>query len=300
MKRVILLTLTALLLVSSMTACGSKKNSDSGKTEAYSRVLYADDDDESTEEESEEVELETEHESEAEISESEESEESIEESSEEQAEESEESDPEDKKESSKASSSKKSSPTSSKTSSAPKTSSKPAESLYSIVSDSSDDDTETETDTWYDNTDSDDTDTETGSFGYDDLAALVNGRRINLGDDFSLVNDILGDYSNVSEEENSGNLSEILRVYTFNGITVSTFSDEEGSYEKVYKLEITSDSYESEKGARLGMSEEEIIKIYGAFSLISGSEYKYVLDDKSVTFVIEGDSVTKIIYSWNR
>ncbi len=322
MKRAVLLTLTALLILSSVTACGSKKNSDENKGQEYSRVLYADDESSSPEDAADES-----REGDAEEPKSDENGDSEKKDGDQKdKEKSDSSNDSDSKKKGNTSTytigpNQKTSSTSSKSTSSKSSSSSSKAATFivessgssssaSTSSDAASTDTENssaETDTWFDpnseiETDNEiETDTMTeneplGSFEEDDLRAPFNGGYIDLEDEFDLLGGILGNYNDVSENENPQNPDEIIKTYFYDGITVYTFASGDGEKEYVYKFEITDWYYETAKGVSLGMTEDEVKAAYGEFE--NGTTYTF--GDKSVTFEFSGGIVTEIVYEWNR
>ncbi len=310
MKKAILIALAALLLVSSFTACGSKKaNYDE---DGYSRVLYDDSDTERLEED--------EGESSKEYEQSENSEESqtdtdSAEGNEGKIESRSENSDSDKKNtttvtakkaasssaSSKdaSSSSGKSTTVKSTTSKASVTTSSKAASVAassSAVSSENDDtdssynsDTDTNTDTeWFDS-ENDSTDSETedtdskiekGSFEYFDMAFPVNGSSIQVGQDFKTADDLLGGPNN-----------KVGNVYYYNECEITTNGNEDN--EIITNITINNYGYYISKGIGIGSTTEDLLRAFGDAEF----GYTYTLGDRILNFTVLEDTVTGISFS---
>ena len=309
MKKAILIMLAALLLVSSFTACGSKKaNYDD---DGYSRVLYDDSDAENSKEDEDEDPKEDEQsgssvESQTDTDSAEDKEEKIESRSKNS-----DSDKGNtttvtaKKAVSSSASSKAANSSSSKSTTIKSTTSKAsaavsskatsaAESSSSVSSEnytdsSYDSDTDTNTDTeWFDS-ENDSTDSETedtdseiekGSFEYSDMAFPVNGSSIQVGQDFKTADDLLGGPNN-----------KVGNVYYYNECEITTKGNEDN--EIITNITINNYGYYISKGIGLGSTTEDLLRAFGDAEF----GYTYTLGDRILNFTVLEDTVTGISFS---
>lgn len=315
MKKAILIMLSALLLISSFTACGNKKNN--YDEDGYSRVLYDDNEEESSVEEGEEKNAEGE--SNAEKPDSKDAvadnKENNGESDSDKDKKSSDSDTSSKirinntsgsssNASSKAASSKASS-TASRTSTA--TSSRAASSRITVsstpsltssntVSSDLNSDTDTNTDTeWYDSdiedTDSEDivdTDSETeiekGYFVESDMSFPVNYGQISVGQSFQSADDLLYGYNTVTEIAGG-------KIYYYNECEITTAGDEDNEY--ITNIHITSSSYAISKDIRIGSTTDDLLRAYGDPEY----GYTYTWGNRSLNFAVSDDVITDISFS---
>ena len=308
MKKAILIMLAALMLVSSLTACGNKKaNYDE---DGYSRVLYDDSDEVSSEDE------ETDEEEQSEESEQTDT---NEESSTDTGNESEESgkiasrasdtDSDKKKNTSskssstvstvkstaKTSSGSNSTAASSKSSTTGGSSSKASVSSASSSETSTDTNTDTSTDSdtdsstdteWFDSeNDSDinsdtDSEIEKGTFEVSDMSFPVNGDLISVGDSFEEADELLG-----GPNESYGN------VYYYNECKITTNGDEED--EIITNITITSAQYPIAKDIRIGSTTDDLLRAFGDAEY----GYTYTLVDRILNFVVVDDEIIEISFS---
>ena len=309
MKKAILIMLAALLLVSSFTACGSKKaNYDD---DGYSRVLYDDSDAENSKEDEDEDPKEDEQsessvESQTDTDSAEDKEEKIESRSKNS-----DSDKGNtttvtaKKAVSSSASSKAANSSSSKSTTIKSTTSKAsaavsskatsaAESSSSVSSEnytdsSYDSDTDTNTDTeWFDS-ENDSTDSETedtdseiekGSFEYSDMAFPVNGSSIQVGQDFKTADDLLGGPNN-----------KVGNVYYYNECEITTNGNEDN--EIITNITINNYGYYISKGIGIGSTTEDLLRAFGDAEF----GYTYTLGDRILNFTVLEDTVTGISFS---
>ena len=312
MKKVILLALTALLVLSSFTACGSKDNGDA-ESSAESRVLY---DDNSLAEER----------FENEISSEEESSDSSEKSSDTKLETKKKkvvatTSSEASSASSSAASSKKKTVTTSSVSSQNTTASstassqKPTGTTTTTTVSNTPADSQSQTTTSVnestssassENSETPDTDTvssepteKTGSFDESDLTAVFDSGKVNFGDDIESVKPILGEPVDVQEAPSCKYTGQLDKTFIFNECSINTYPNEDGSKDYVVGIVITSGDYTTAKGAKIGTTSEELIAIYGNSEDDEAPMRKYTIGDKILSFYVEGDAVAEINYIWN-
>ena len=312
MKRTILIVMAALLVVSSLTACGNKSNEYGN--EDYSRVLYDDNDEEGSEENDEEGVSEDDSKSEDVSKDNEDSQESKEESKEESTTgrrvriTSSNSSSKNASNSSKAASSTTASSRTSATSSSTgrvtrltssKSSTSKANSSSSISSDSdtysnSDVSTDSSTDTeWY-NSDLENTDTNTvvdtdseiekGTLDESDMYFPVSGGLRSVGQNFETADNILGGF-NTEEPFGEG------KLYSYNECTIKTAISGEEEY--ITNITITSSNYSISKDIRVGSTSEDLLKAFGD----ADYGYTYTYGIKTLNFVVIDDVVIEISFS---
>ena len=285
MKKAILIMLAALLLVSSFTACGSKKaNYDD---DGYSRVLYDDSDAENSKEDEDE-----------DPKEDEQSGSSVESQTDTDSAEDKEGKIESRNENS----------DSDKSNTTTVTTKAVAENFINIrtrsigfsgrlggvssenYTDSSyDSDTDTNTDTeWFDS-ENDSTDSETedtdseiekGSFEYSDMAFPVNGSSIQVGQDFKTADDLLGGPNN-----------KVGNVYYYNECEITTKGNEDN--EIITNITINNYGYYISKGIGIGSTTEDLLRAFGDAEF----GYTYTLGDRILNFTVLEDTVTGISFS---
>lgn len=291
MKRVILLTLTALLLISSMTACGSRK-SDTTNKGLESRVLYPDDD---SSEENEVDKSEADEISEDEESKSEEND-TVSEESETSSEQSDDEKSTENDSSSKTTSSKKNVTTSSKTSSTNNSSHTSSQNNSSKPESSHSDNDTTDTNIPTDT----DTDQEViGSFDESDFVVTFYGCEINFGDDIDDVIAILGERYLLEEVPSCKYDDQSDKTFIFEECSINTYPNEDGSVDYVVGIVITNPDFETAKGIRIGTPSEDLIAIYGYSESDDSDIRRYTIGDRILSFYIEGDMVTEIHYIWD-
>ena len=140
-------------------------------------------------------------------------------------------------------------------------------------------------------TDSENTDSEVRHFTEADLDFVINGERVKLGDNISDVLPMLGEPLNISELPMGGS------SYSFDGFTVNTAANGEEQIETVVSVEIFSDTIETEKYVRVGMTAEEACAVYGEDYLQYEDEYRYYIDNKYMYFYVQNGIVANIGYS---
>jgi len=309
MKKIILISLSALLLLSSLTACGSKNNSDSSSN-TYSRQLYNSDDTAVKSEEDED----------------EESDENTEGVSVDSRAESKEKKDNDKKTSG-SDSSKSNTYTISANTSSKKTSSvasvKPAESSRTASSEliasrtesttvsseaesmqSSDEDTETTSDSELitDTESNDDTDSGIAAdyFSESDLVCTYKGINIKAGSDINVLISQIGLPYNVDTEPNEDNEELVNKTYYFDGMEVKTNPNEDGSMDYIVSMKIDDESYKTVKGAKIGMDIDDVIEIYGEDYSIAYDMFQYEIDGMILGFDTDDGFVVSINYLYEK
>jgi len=312
MKKILLISLSALLLLSSLTACGSKSDGDSSEN-AYSRQLYNSEDSAVKNDEGDE----------------EQTDETTENSNENSKEENKEKKDTDKKTSGNDSSKSNTFTVSANTSSKKHTSStasvKPAESSRAASSESiitsraesvvssevssseesdtlSSEDTEISIDTETDTEQTDETDTTVVAdyFSESDLICTYKGINVKAGSDINVLIAQIGLPYNVDTEPNEDNEELVNKTYYFDGMEVKTNPNEDGSMDYIVSMKIDDESYKTVKGAKIGMDIEDVIEIYGEDYNITYDMWRYEIDGMILGFDTDGSFVTSINYIYEK
>lgn len=312
MKKIITAALAAALFLTGMTACGSKDNVNSYDT--TSRVLYTDSDVQTDTESAESSEEESSKAEKKVVTTDSESTDKKKDSS-------------SKKTTSKAASSKaasskaassKTAAASSKTAAAAATSrpttttsTAPAASSTSSA-DSTDTSSETETDTQTIDTETDtqiiDTESDIDSASdapsdpFDpsvDLTFSYGSTVIRLGDDIGDVVSAIGEPDSVTTAGNCLGGGEIkLYSYASYGFNIQAYPDGGDSF-NVTVISLVNSDVMTEKGVKIGTSEEDMLAIYGDnYEAVSSTTYRYTAADGSyLQFYIEDGEVADIMMS---
>ncbi len=133
-----------------------------------------------------------------------------------------------------------------------------------------------------------------GSFTNDDMHFVYGGAQATVLVDAGGLVSALGAPSDVQQA--AGCLSNGLdqKIYSYNGITVSTYVD--GSQEIIYDIYITSSAYSTPKGLTVGSPESDIERLYGTGYEKSGSNYCFYGSSGQLYITTSGGSVTSIDY----
>ena len=138
-----------------------------------------------------------------------------------------------------------------------------------------------------------------GSFDESDFVATFSAGKINFGDDIESVKAILGEPLDVQEAPSCKYTGQLDKTFIFNECSINTYPNEDGSKDYVVGIVITSDDYVTAKGAKIGTTSEELIKIYGKSQSDDAPMRKYNIGNKSLSFYVEGDAVAEINYIWD-
>ena len=164
-----------------------------------------------------------------------------------------------------------------------------------------DSDSDSENDTDSDNTVDTDTDTEAvssqpaeeepvpaGSYTEEDIAFYYNGEKIYLGDSIDSVTEIVGEPNSI--DSNTYNYDEFW-------ITVTDLEDiEEKFVETIQIFKNTQNTLQTEKGIKIGMSSEDIVKAYGSSNIIVDGEQRYYVGNKYMYFDVQNDIIANMGY----
>ena len=127
-----------------------------------------------------------------------------------------------------------------------------------------------------------------GSLSDSDLSFFHKGKYIKLGDDIEVAEKILG------EDIGANELSKSKTEYDFDGVTIVTYA--EGENEIIEQITVTSDTFVTKKGAKIGMYGTQLRTMYGVPEKKSETAHVYTIGDKSLTFTIQNNVVATYIY----
>ncbi len=82
-------------------------------------------------------------------------------------------------------------------------------------------------------------------------------------------------------------------IYTYEDFVLYAYQD--GSENKLYIVELTSDAVETSEGAKVGMTEEEVISLMGDSFEKEGQTLNYALDDYKCIFTIGAEGTVDYI-----
>lgn len=147
-----------------------------------------------------------------------------------------------------------------------------------------------DTDTEEVNTDTeveDDTDSEIekGSLEEADLSFPVSGGALYVGQDFETADSILGGFN--TEAEISGG-----KTYSYNECTITTYIDDDDE-EYISNITVSSPNYTISKNIGVGSSTDDLLMAFGDAEY----GYTYTWGSRMLEFVVSGDVVTEIIFS---
>ena len=139
-----------------------------------------------------------------------------------------------------------------------------------------------------------------GSYNEDDLVFVYNNGQIRLLEKISEALAVLGNASKVESVPSCLTAdSPNDNIYYYNGFKVQTLTDSEG--EKIYQIEITSNSAATAKGITIGSSTADIEKAYGLQNAVAHDEFTYTYSTGGSTaldFFINNGKVETIIYQY--
>ena len=154
----------------------------------------------------------------------------------------------------------------------------------------------TDTDTSIENTEEP---TAAGSFNDSDFTAFFAAGAVNFGDDIDSVKIILGEPIDIQSAPNAKIPDQFDKTFVFSNCSIKTNPNEDGTKDYVVSIVINGGDYTTSKGARLGTTSDELISIYGSSISDDSSVRKYVMGDKTLAFYIENDVVAEIDYIWD-
>ena len=130
-----------------------------------------------------------------------------------------------------------------------------------------------------------------GSFSSSDAAVVINGKSVKPGANYASVSAALGNPSSVTQAP-SCHYSGMDNVYTFSGFTVYTYFS--GSAEIIYDIEITSASFATAKGIKVGDSADKVKEYYGSPASETDDYIEYISGSVHMGFYIFSGTVDTI------
>ena len=146
--------------------------------------------------------------------------------------------------------------------------------------------------------------TESGSgSGYQDNAAAqpagflfaVKGLTIQMGEAAAPVVGALGEPVNYFEAPSCA-FDGIDRIYCYSGFELFTYPVDGEDF--ISSINLTDDSVATREGVYLGMSLRNMIDAYGEEYEQDFGQYTYTLDDSTLSFLIEDDTIVVITYKY--
>lgn len=132
-----------------------------------------------------------------------------------------------------------------------------------------------------------------GIFEESDLIFTANGTDIKLDQDINSVRDGIGEPINIVSAPSCFYEGDD-KSFIYECFTITTYPD--GNEDYIVSIEITSDSISTPKGAKIGMTLDEVTEIYGSGYIFVNNQYRYQIDNKFLYFYIENGYVSTIGY----
>jgi hypothetical protein len=128
-------------------------------------------------------------------------------------------------------------------------------------------------------------------FIYDDLVFEYNGQTINLDENINDVKAKIGEPLDMVSAP-SCYYDGDDKTFIYDGFSINTYPDGDNDY--VVSIELNTDAVSTIKGAKVGMSIDDAIALYGNNYTQNGSNYQYQIDDKYMYFYVENGTVSII------
>ena len=155
-----------------------------------------------------------------------------------------------------------------------------------------------ETDTMFDEI-SDTENTFADELNQDDFKAAINGTEIKLEDNIEDVVATLGEPIDIIKAPSCKYAGLEDKTYIYDGFTINTYPNFDGSLDYVAGIEITIESFETSRKIKIGSSVEEMLAAYGENFATVGNTYRYILEDRILSFYAEGDVIREISFILN-
>ena len=155
-----------------------------------------------------------------------------------------------------------------------------------------------ETDTMFDEI-SDTENTFADELNQDDFKAAINGTEIKLEDNIEDVVATLGEPIDIIKAPSCKYAGLEDKTYIYDGFTINTYPNFDGSLDYVAGIEITIESFETSRKIKIGSSVEEMLVAYGENFATVGNTYRYILEDRILSFYAEGDVIREISFILN-
>ncbi len=135
-----------------------------------------------------------------------------------------------------------------------------------------------------------------GGFDESDLVVSINGAEIHLEDNINDVVAAFGQPIDIISAPSCKYSGFEDKTYIYDGFTVNTYPNADGSIDYVVGVEVTSDTYKTTKGIGIGSELDDVFKAYGEEYVTLGNTYRYMIDSKFISFYIDDDKVNSISY----
>jgi|GEM_PF-521323 len=126
-----------------------------------------------------------------------------------------------------------------------------------------------------------------------DYYFMVNGAYIALNENATQVFTEIGQPNQIFESPSCA-FKGIDKILYYNGFTINTYPDEEQDF--IISITLTDESHQTPEGARLGMSFDEVVGLYGTNYDNMLDLYSYIKGDVKVAFLFEDDALVDITY----
>lgn len=130
-----------------------------------------------------------------------------------------------------------------------------------------------------------------GSFSSSDAAVNIKGQRIKANTDYNKYASALGNANSVQQAP-SCHYSGMDNIYYYSGFTIYTYLKD--SQEIIYDIEVTSSSYKTTKGVKVGDSVDTVKQTYGAPAIDTADYIEYQSGGTHLAFYISGSTVNTI------
>lgn len=133
-----------------------------------------------------------------------------------------------------------------------------------------------------------------GSFSHNDMIFIHNGAQAALFSEASGLIGSLGAPSDVQEAQGCLSNGADQKIYYYPGLTLSTYVM--NGQEIIYDIEITSSTYATSEGLKVGMAVSDMETMYGTNYQKSGNMYIYSDGSGEMYITASGGSITAIEY----
>lgn len=122
----------------------------------------------------------------------------------------------------------------------------------------------------------------------------LSGTTVYIGADMSILLDSLGDADSYFEAESCAGQGKD-KTYTYGSVVITTTPADEADI--VSTIELKDDTVSTDEGISIGNSKDEVTEAYGDATTTSDTALIYEKDSCSLSFILDGDVVTDIIYN---
>jgi hypothetical protein len=134
--------------------------------------------------------------------------------------------------------------------------------------------------------------TETAEFAQNDMYLSIGDTGISVEENIESIVSVLGEPTDYSEAPSCA-FDGMDKIYTYPGITFYTYPSDEEDY--VLEIVLDDETYQTLKGAQVGMSLDEITAIYGEGYESNGNYIMYYANETEYMYCyMNGETVTSI------